>query len=326
MTMTMTTEPLPNVNVSPETMAQADPRLVHLTKLRNSAQFFYDLQKFRMSTGHRARVDSDRGDAETRPALDEDDQAFLGGMEDALEQLEKKALSHVSKRLKGLVIYDDWLKHQRGVGPTMAAVLLSSFRIEIQDCVSQMWSYSGLAVGPDGRAQRRVKGQKAGYNPWLKAKLVKVLADSMIKAYSIDEEGQYIVKRGDKILFRATDPNSPFPWRSYYDNRKNYRKSQRVKCMLCDGHGHLGKVDGKLMGVPANGKTEVCSNCHGEGVGPWGRSDAHRDMDCRRYMVKTFLIELHKRWRESLDLPVRPSYHEEKLGHVHGGTKRYGSP
>lgn len=316
---------MPDVDAS-DAMPPADPRLVRLIKLRNSAQFFYDLQKFRIATGHRARPDKDRGDAETRPALDQEDQVFLAGMEDSLEQLEKQALSHIAKRLKGMSIYDDWLKNQRGVGPTMSAVLLSSFRIEIQDCVSQMWSYSGLAVAADGHAQRRTKGEKAGYNPWLKAKLVKVLADAMIKSYSIDEAGEYIVKRGDKVLFRATDEGAPFPWRSIYDNRKNYRRSQRVKCMLCDGHGHLGKVGGKVAGMPQGEKTEVCSNCNGEGVGPWGRSDAHRDADARRYMIKMFLIELHKRWRESLDLPVRPPYHEEKLGHVHGGTKRYGQP
>jgi hypothetical protein len=303
-----------------------DPRLAKLISVRHSASFLYDLQKFRIATGNRARPDSVRGTEESRPALDQIDQEFLGAMEEQLEELEHKALLHVAKRLKGIDIFDNWLTHQRGVGPTMAAVLLSSFRIEIEECVSQMWSYAGLAVAPDGRAQRRVKGAKAGFNPWLKSKMVKVLADAMIKAYSLDENGEYVVKRKDKILFRATDEGAPFPWRSYYDNRKHYRRSQRVKCMLCDGHGHLGKVAGKVAGMPKGEKTEVCSNCNGEGIGPWGRSDAHRDADCRRYMIKMFLIELHKRWRESLDLPVRPSYHEEKLGHVHGGTKRYGQP
>ena len=304
----------------------ADPRLVKLISVRNSASFLYDLQKFRIATGNRARLDPTRGPEESRPALDEVDQKFLGAMEDQLEELEKQALSHIAKRLKGIDIYDKWLVHQRGVGPTMAAVLLSCFRIEVEECVSQMWSYCGLGVASDGQAQRRVKGAKAGFNPWLKSKMVKVLADAMIKAYSLDEAGEYIVKRKDKVLFRATDANAPFPWRSYYDNRKHYRRSHQIKCMLCEGHGHLGKVAGKVVGMPQGEKTEVCSNCNGQGVGPWGRSDAHRDADARRYMIKMFLIELHKRWRESLDLSVRPPYHEAKLGHIHGGTKRYGAP
>jgi hypothetical protein len=315
-----------NIDTRNVEMPPADERLVQLIKLRNSAQFFYDLQKFRIATDGRACGGDVEGSAQPPAALDDSDMAFLAAMGASLGELEKQALTHVTKRLKGIAIYEEWLKHQRGVGPTMAAVLLSSFRIEIQDCVSQMWSYSGLAVAADGHAQRRVKGAKAGYNPWLKAKLVKVLADSMIKSYSVDEAGEYVVTGGYNVLLRATDEGAPFPWRSIYDNRKNYRRSQSVKCMLCDGHGHLGKVGEKVVGMPANGKTEPCFNCYGAGTGPWGRSDAHRDLDARRYMIKMFLIELHKRWRTSLDLLVRPPYHEAKLGHVHGGTKRYGTP
>jgi hypothetical protein len=34
-------------------------------------------------------------------------------------------------------------------------------------------------------------------------------------------------------------------------------------------------------------------------------------------MVKMMLLEIWTAWREFEGLPVRPSYHEEKLGHVH---------
>ena len=36
-----------------------------------------------------------------------------------------------------------------------------------------------------------------------------------------------------------------------------------------------------------------------------------------RYMVKMFLADLYKEWRKIEGLPVEPSYHEKKHGHVH---------
>jgi hypothetical protein len=48
-----------------------------------------------------------------------------------------------------------------------------------------------------------------------------------------------------------------------------------------------------------------------------GRSDAHRHMMAVRYMIKALLIDIHRDWRTSEGLPVRPSYHEEKQGGHH---------
>lgn len=303
-----------------------DPRMVKLVKLRNSAQFFYDLQKLRIATSNRGR--GDRKEGEMAPCLDDDDAEFLAKMAAGLGDLEDQALKHVAKGLKGIEVYESWLKHQRGVGPTMAAVLLSSYKIENFDSVSKVWAYSGLAVTPDGRAQRRVKGKKDTFNPWLKAKLIKVLGDAFIKAYSL-EDGDYIVKRtrgGEAhISLRASDPDAPYPWRSLYDGRKHYRRSQRVRCMLCEGSGWISST-GKPSEQHAKG-AKVCSNCEGSDVGPWGRSDAHRDLDARRFMIKHFLLELYNRWRESLDLPVREPYSEGRLGlPPHGGSGRYSQP
>lgn len=316
-------------DLQPTTTPEAplDPRLAKLVRLRNSAQFFYDLQKFRIATDARARP---RHEEEITSYLDDDDTVFLGKMGASLGELEDEALKFVASRLKGIDVYENWLKHQRGVGPTMSAVLLSSYKIENFDTVSKVWAYSGLAVAPDGRAQRRVKGQQANFNPWLKAKLIKVLGDAFVKAYSWDPELQdYVVKRTKggvvTVSLRAKDPGAPFPWRFLYDNRKNYRRSQKVPCMLCEGTGYLVTKSGKI--APCSSTTPnaaPCSNCEGAGVGPWGRSDAHRDLDARRFMIKAFLAELYVRWRRSLDLPVRLSYAEEKLGlPPHVGSSQY---
>jgi hypothetical protein len=58
----------------------------------------------------------------------------------------------------------------------------------------------------------------------------------------------------------------------------------------------------------------------------WGKSDGHRHQAAMRFMIKMLLLDIWKKWRASEGLPVRPSYHEEKLGHVHGGGAATGGP
>lgn len=63
---------------------------------------------------------------------------------------------------------------------------------------------------------------------------------------------------------------------------------------------------------------KICSNCNGEGIGPWGKSDAHRHLAAMRVMVKAFLVDLYTEWRKLEGLPVVAPYAEAKLGIVHG--------
>ncbi|WP_029313231.1 TIGR-Tas system RNA-guided endonuclease [Acidiphilium angustum] len=51
------------------------------------------------------------------------------------------------------------------------------------------------------------------------------------------------------------------------------------------------------------------------GNAEWSKGRIHRA--AIRYMVKIFLLDLHKEWRKIEGLPVSVSYHEGKLGHVH---------
>jgi hypothetical protein len=213
--------------------------------------------------------------------LDDKDREFLASMGTGLNELEKQALRHVKARLKGIPIYEKWLKDQKGVGPTMAGVLLAQIDITRCNTPSQLWAYCGLAVAEDGKAVRRKKGEKLKYNPWLKAKVTKVLAESFIKAKS--------------------------PWREFYDNYKTRKENQLVdKCMACGGSGKI--------------KTATCLNCKGKG-GPcaWGASKAHRHNAAKRYMVKMFLLEFWLKWREIEGLPSRVPYAEEYLNRVHHG-------
>jgi hypothetical protein len=240
--------------------------------MRHAVRFFYDLQKLRIQSGLRA--------GSTTAELSKRHQDALEVRSDLLRQLERNALGDVRRVLRKFPIYKLWLKDQKGIGPTMAGVILAEIDISRSETVSQLWAYCGLAVATDGRAQRRVKGQKANYNPWLKSKIVKVMAECMIKANS--------------------------PWRVHYDNYKHRKQHTIVDvCMACDGKGTI--------------KNSTCKNCDGGAKpAPWGRSDAHRHQAALRYMVKMFLAELFVQWRTSLGLPVPAPYSEAVLGRKHG--------
>lgn len=147
-------------------------------RIRHAVRFFYDVQKLRIQSGNRSG-----GQAEdSEIALDEDDVAFMKAQSDGLEELEGNALKEISRLIKRVPIYEEWLKEQSGCGPTMAGVIISEIDIHACSTPSQLWAYCGLGVADDGRTMRRQEGKKAGFNPWLKGKMVSVLAGCIIKA------------------------------------------------------------------------------------------------------------------------------------------------
>jgi hypothetical protein len=319
----------------------ADPP-THKQKLRAAVRFFYDLQKLRIQSGNRGGPQAEHAEA----ALDDVDKAFLTKTSTGLDLLEKEGLHEIARLLKGVPIYETWLKDQKGIGPTMAGVLLSEINIENCNTASQLWSFCGVGL-KDGKIQRRVKGQKANYNPWLKSKVLKVIGDCLLRANS--------------------------PWRSFYDNYKHRKQNTILEvCVCCNGSGRMKVEEEKpkghgqpsatsepprnqgqpksssepsqngqpreysepsqsghpgvegeprtlgqpnVAGEPKKERTAKCFNCNGTGgPAPWGRSDAHRHQASIRFMCKQFLLELWRQWRTIEGLEVRPSYFEQYLG------------
>lgn len=318
-------------------------------RIREAVRFFYDLQKLRIQQGNRA------GSATIM--LEEADREFHNKRAGALNSLERAELRNVERLCKKEPIYE-WLRKQRGVGPTLAGVIISEIDVHRAPTVSALWRFAGLDVRGSGwtdtldydaehtpedaeftaadlnamddvrihdepvvfsegdamfylkhetpshrywisddgakvRAQhfvsghapRPTKGQKLGYNAWLRTKLVGVMADCMIKSKS--------------------------PWREFYDQYKHRKQHSVVQqCMACEGTTKAKKGENK-------GKK--CKNCNGTGgPAPWGESDGHRHRAAMRYMVKMFLAQLWEEWRklEGLEIPRR--YSEAVLGRVHG--------
>jgi hypothetical protein len=251
----------------------------------------------------------EEGEKPAPPTLDEEDRLYLQRQNRVLMSLEADTLERIKTALKAVPIAT-WLLEQKGIGPTLAGVLVSEVDITRCNTPSALWAYAGLHCDQEtGMAVRRKKGVKSNWNPFLKTKLVKVLAECFIKSNS--------------------------PWRSHYDNYKTRKTNQLVQvCRPCNGTGkvHFGaegpvELTDSVIKAELNGQKVVkedkspktCTNCNGTGgPAPWGNSGAHRDLAAKRFMVKAFLLEFWKQWRGLEGLEIVPSYAEAMLGRVHG--------
>ena len=118
-----------------------------------------------------------------------------------LEEREGLHSRQVGVLVRAFPIWDQFLEGVRGCGPIMAAVLISELDPHKARHASSFWRYAGLDVGDDGRGRSkradhlvtRPYTTKDGtpserlsitYNPFLKTKLMGVLAGSFLRSAS----------------------------------------------------------------------------------------------------------------------------------------------
>ena len=116
---------------------------------------------------------------------------------DRLVTNEDEALKQLKYAVRDFDIYRNFLEDVKGVGPTMAAVIISGFDIHKAEYPSSLWAYAGLdVVKGAGRSRKKEhlveqtytdaegKEQKKmgiSFNPFLKTKLIGVLGSSFVK-------------------------------------------------------------------------------------------------------------------------------------------------
>jgi hypothetical protein len=155
------------------------------------------------------RVDFFLGYLEAEKELDGWHQSMNKVMSGQEAYLKRLAMGEIADH----PLWTEWLQYVYGIGPCLAGGLLSWVDIRRCDHVSQLWKYAGQAVKtekwtcracgneiphhpslrddvkcpkcansmqPIGAADRRVKGEKTGYNPRLKTHCFKI-AESFVK-------------------------------------------------------------------------------------------------------------------------------------------------
>jgi hypothetical protein len=253
------------------------------TTLKLAVNAFYDYQAIRIAMGGRLKIKKDGEDQiipeeqqETWAISEKDKAVFMEIYDDAVKQ-EKRIEAWIKRELKDYRIYTEYLKNVKGVGPIMAAVIISEYDIERATTVSKMWQYTGLNPGQvagkvkkDGeiittedmiRGDRLTVGYLAPFNQWLRTKMCGVLAGSFIKC------------------------QSPYALIYYYPYKARLEQEQNT----------INGSDKKWCDEKAG----------------------HRDKAAKRYMIKMFLKDLYVAWRIMEGLEVRKPYQEEYLGHQH---------
>lgn len=111
---------------------------------------------------------------------------------------EKRSFRLLAYEVERHPLWERFLKDIKGIGPAMAGVILSEIDVSIPKHVSGLWKYAGLDVAPDGAGRSRRKEhlidkeytnsdgeldtrKSITFNPWLKTKLMGVLANLFVK-------------------------------------------------------------------------------------------------------------------------------------------------
>lgn len=253
-------------------------------KIKTIMRTMYDFQDMRVRMGNRLKKKKNGDNQKVIEELNLDSESIpvIVDVWQDTEEAEKKLAKQLKEEIKEIPVYEIFLKNVKGIGPLIAAVIISEFDIHKANTVSKLWQYSGLNPGQvkgtkskgskkDGtyetyKTEQTVKGDRltAGYlspfNIFLRTKLVGVLATSFIKCGS--------------------------PYREYYDNYKHRLENEKKT------------VEG--------GEKAWCEE-----------TKAHRNNAAKRYMIKMFLKDLYVAWRTIEGLEVRAPYQEQYLNHKH---------
>jgi hypothetical protein len=290
--------------------------------LRCKIRMFYDLQRMRLQAEGRILPKADAAPIQ----LHEVDLNVLSLRVNDLAKAEKMALSDVEEHLHTMPIWTQLLSDRtrfRGLGVTMAAVIVAENDIRRQDTVSKMWSFAGLAPVPAFRcgnchAVMKVLGEGRFEHPKSKCAYVPVLERKGTKG------------RGRELITVSTEIEDSIeaPSNRIFDEAKVYAGGRAAHAVRGEKLKFNKFLRTKLLGVlgPCMLKAGSPYRHHYDSYKSrklaqgWGTGDAHRHVAAIRYMVKQLLIDIHKAWRELEGLSCRAPYHEAVLGHVHQGS------
>jgi hypothetical protein len=188
-----------------------------------------------------------------------------------LEKVEEVHFKDIKIALNDFPIYTEFLVKINGVGHKMSGVIISEFDIHKAKYPSSLHAYAGLDVAPDGKGRSRRKEHlvkrkytdKDGkekerdsvtFNPWLKTKLLGVLAAS----FMMQEHGKKADADGYKRLYYhyrhriESNPNNIITDKPGYHLDNTWTKGRRdaaakrymIKMFLIDLYNVWRRLEG----------------------------------------------------------------------------------
>ncbi len=176
-----------------------------------------------------------------------------------IEQNEVDQFKAIERVLKEYPIWTEWLVNVKGVGRAMAGVIISELDPHIAKYPSSFWKYAGLDVAAgSGRSRRKehlidreyvnkegeTKTKKSiTYNPFLKSKMLGVLATSFLMHKTCHYRGVY-------DQYRHRIDNHPNHADKTKGHRKNMAMRYMVKMFLQDLHIAWRRIEGLPVSTP----------------------------------------------------------------------------
>lgn len=233
-------------------------------RIRALVDIYQDVQSVRISSFNRLRTVGE----------------VKGVDAELLRKLEGQIRDHVEGALQGVPVWEEFLKHIKGIGPILAGGLVSWLDPEKADHASGFWKFCGLHV-VDGKAVKRKKGKKLGFNVKMRTLAWKI-GTSFIRQRTPGYSDIYYeakVRENEKL-------GNPI------ENPKNCPRYKECVAMLRSKASRIGRA----------AKKPPCKK--------------HIDNRARRKMVKRFLSDLWAKWRALEDLPVTEPYAHAKDQHT----------
>lgn len=187
-----------------------------------------------------------------------------------MEGGENVLIREAARKIKGIPIWEDWLKHVYGIADTLGVQFIALIQ-PISDFpnVAKLWTYAGQSV-EDGEAVRRRAGKKFNWNPQLKT-LCYQAAECFVKCGGPYRELYDRYKARDKAVhpeIEETDKVDRFgeKIRKYTPAHMHMRAMRySAKIFL----SHLWQAWRELEGLPVRGPYAVEYLGHTTILSPW---------------------------------------------------------
>jgi hypothetical protein len=218
----------------------------------------------------------------------------------------------MTRELRKIPIYTEWLKNVYGVGDSViAAYLIGEIDIRAAERmggstkVSNIRRFCGLAVF-DGRLERRSKGQKNKYNAQLRTRLYQFFTGM----------------RKNTSRFTVCDKHAAVRLKTSDPVFKEFREAT-LNCKACQKTEFPNGVTTKYLDIWNDYKHRMAHSARVDVEANTidGKKGAKKKIDSTGWhkAADVFIEDLYIVWRALEGLPVWPSYQAAKLGYEHGG-------
>ena len=238
-------------------------------RIKGIVRTVYDYQDIRIKMGNRLRFKANGKDQEpngTEMVINAEDIPSLVDAYDESREVEVGLVKSLNKELKGIPIYESFLKNVKGIGPMMAAVIIAEYDIYRAHTISALVQYTGLNPGlVKGRAMKNgevvetdtlIKGDRltpgfiSPFNKRLRAKMIGVLGPSFLKTKSPYAKFYYDYKERLQNEARPI-AGSEKAWRETTDlHRHNAAVRFMIKAFLRDLYYEWREIEGLPTRVP----------------------------------------------------------------------------